>query len=43
MEDRIDATSEPRKEWVAPELMKVDIEDITALGTSGSDDMGALS
>jgi hypothetical protein len=30
MENHFDATSEPRKEWVAPELKKIDVEEITA-------------
>jgi hypothetical protein len=32
MEDRFDAASEPKKEWVAPELKKIDVEEITASG-----------
>jgi hypothetical protein len=38
MEDHFDATSEPRKEWVALELKKIDVEEITALSGGGGDD-----
>jgi hypothetical protein len=32
---------EPRKEWVAPELKKIDVEAITAFSTlTGSDGFG---
>jgi len=34
----IETKDEPRKEWAAPELKKIDIEEITAGGASGSDD-----
>jgi hypothetical protein len=34
----IETKDEPRKEWAAPELKKIDIEEITAGGVSGSDD-----
>jgi hypothetical protein len=34
MEDRIETTPETRKEWIAPELKKIDIEQITAAGTN---------
>jgi hypothetical protein len=30
MENHFDTTPEPRKEWVAPELKKIDVEEITA-------------
>jgi hypothetical protein len=43
MENHFDATFEPRKEWVAPELKKIDVEEITALGTSGADDTAGMS
>jgi len=44
MEDLFDATLEPRKEWVAPELKKVDVDEITA-GSSGtgSDGLGGAN
>ena len=32
MDKVIETSVEPRKEWVAPELKKVDIEQITAFG-----------
>jgi len=36
---KVDETNlEPRSEWVKPELKKVDIEQITANGPSGSSD-----
>jgi hypothetical protein len=34
MEDLMETNVEPRKEWVAPELKKIDIEEIT-LFTAG--------
>ena len=34
---------ETRKEWVAPELKKVDIEQITAAGQNATYDGGSLS
>lgn len=34
MESRIETTPENRKEWIAPELKKIDIEQITAAGFS---------
>jgi hypothetical protein len=39
MDNVIDTRVEPRKEWVTPELKKVDIEQITANGPSGSTDL----
>ena len=30
MENRNEETVEPKKEWVAPELKKVDVEEITS-------------
>ena len=40
----IETKDEPRKEWAAPELKKIDLEEITA-GSSGTadDGIGALS
>ena len=35
MED-FETMCEPRKEWVAPELMKIDVEEITAAFVSTS-------
>lgn len=41
MENRFDTTPESRKEWVAPELKKIDVEEITAASLSaGSDGPG---
>ena len=34
---------ETRKTWVAPELKKVDVEEITALGGTGDDDNEGFS
>ena len=34
----IETKDEPRKEWAAPELKKIDVEEITAGGSSGADD-----
>jgi hypothetical protein len=42
MDNVIDTRVEPRKEWVTPELKKVDIEQITA-GSSSSDTDGDFS
>jgi hypothetical protein len=44
MDSLIETNVEPRKEWVAPELKKIDVEEITAASLAGSDDgLGALS
>jgi hypothetical protein len=42
MDNVIDTSIETRKEWVAPELKKVDIEQITANGAGGSSDLHTL-
>ena len=42
MENVMETSVEPRKEWVAPELKKVDIEQITANGAGGSSDLHTL-
>jgi hypothetical protein len=38
MDNAIVSNVEPRKEWVAPELKKVDIEQITANGQVSNND-----
>ena len=38
MDKVIAMSAEPRKEWVTPELKKVDIEQITALGGGPTND-----
>ena len=39
----IETKDEPRKEWAAPELKKIGIEEITAGGAGGaSDGLGGL-
>jgi hypothetical protein len=38
MDSRHANNVEPRKEWIAPELKKVDIETITAAGSNPTDD-----
>ena len=38
MDHVIETNDEPRKEWAAPELKKLDIEEITAGGGGTSDD-----
>ncbi len=44
MESFVKTTNvEPRKEWVAPELKKIDVAQITASGVSGSNDHHAWS
>ena len=39
MENLVDTTLESRKEWTAPELKKIDVDEITA-GTGGAGDDG---
>jgi len=34
----IETKDEPRKEWATPELQKIDLEEITASGTTGNVD-----
>jgi|CZKF01.1.fsa_nt_gi hypothetical protein len=34
----IETNDEPRKEWAAPKLKKIDVEEITAGGLGGLDD-----
>jgi uncharacterized Fe-S cluster protein YjdI len=43
MEVFVGTKAEPKKEWVAPELKKTSIEQITAHGPSGSLDGGGNS
>ena len=44
MDSRHANNVEPRKEWIAPELKKVDIETITAAGSNqGEDGLGSAS
>jgi hypothetical protein len=38
MDNMIETNDEPRKEWAAPELKKIDIEAITAGSTGTVDD-----
>jgi hypothetical protein len=38
MENRLQEKVETRKEWVTPELKKIDLEQLTAGGVSGDDD-----
>jgi hypothetical protein len=38
MENFAETNVEPRKEWVAPELKKIDVEEITAAGAVSSND-----
>jgi hypothetical protein len=43
MDSMIETKDEPRKEWAAPELKKIGIEEITAGGAGGaSDGLGGL-
>ena len=37
MEDRLEV-DETRKEWIAPELKKIDVAEVTSLSSSGDDD-----
>jgi hypothetical protein len=43
MESPVEFTPEMRKEWAAPELKKVDVEEITAAGGYTNGDGGAFS
>ena len=45
MDHVIETNDEPRKEWAAPELKKIDIEEFTAGFSSGSqsDSFGGFS
>jgi hypothetical protein len=43
MENLNETDLEPRKEWVAPELKKIDVEELTAFGTSGGGDGASQS
>jgi hypothetical protein len=38
MQDRIQESKEARKDWVAPELKKIDIDELTADGFSNESD-----
>jgi hypothetical protein len=42
MDGFVETNLEPRKEWAAPELKKIDIEQITAAQFSSGDDGGGL-
>lgn len=41
MESFVEINVESRKEWIAPELKKIDVEQITAFGGSVPSDLGA--
>lgn len=42
MENLVEVVLEPRKIWVAPELKKIDVEEVTAAGIdTGSDSLGS--
>jgi hypothetical protein len=43
MESLVETNFEPRKEWVAPELKKIDVEAITSLDSGSGDDGGTFS
>jgi hypothetical protein len=38
MEDSVETNAESRKEWTAPELKKIDLEEITAAGGAPTGD-----
>jgi len=40
MQNLVETNVEPREEWVAPELKKIDVEAITAFGPTGTPDLG---
>jgi hypothetical protein len=42
--DNVNETcDEPRKEWAAPELKKIDVEEITAFGNGPASEGGGLT
>jgi len=43
MENRVSDTVETRKTWVAPELKKVDVEEVTAVGAGPGGDGSSQS
>jgi hypothetical protein len=43
MDSLVETYVEPRKEWVAPELKKIDVEAITAASTGPEDDTAGQS
>jgi hypothetical protein len=43
MEDRVETIPETKQEWIAPELKKIDIEQITAGGTGAFTDGSSYS
>lgn len=43
MENRLEEKVETNKEWTAPELKKIDLEQLTAGGSSGDDDLVSFS
>jgi hypothetical protein len=43
MQSLVETNVEPRKEWVAPELKKIDVEAITSQSTTGANDLVGLS
>jgi hypothetical protein len=42
MESMNETTAENRKEWLAPQLKKIDVEQITAAGGGSGEDIFAL-
>jgi hypothetical protein len=43
MEDRLDQVVEAKKEWLLPELKKIDVEKLTAANVAGDDDSTSFS
>jgi len=43
MENLVETNVEPRKEWVAPQLKKIDVEAITALDSGTPAEDGAFT
>jgi hypothetical protein len=43
MENPVELIPETRKEWVAPELKKIDVEQITAISTGGGPGDGSFT
>jgi hypothetical protein len=43
MQDHNENTVDTQKEWVAPELKKIDLDEITAAGLDGDADGAAFS
>ena len=43
MENLVETNVEPRKEWAAPELKKIDVEEITAASSGSGGDFASMN